>query len=262
MGDLQSAKQFLTSLDNKTSKYQADHVFDPKTFQMRVPYVLPKLSTPPHPPPPKSAPTTAPAPGAEPATPTVTLILKSARNPHMTLTLPSIEPTTTTLQAIKEQIQSYLGGPSVVATEKIKLLWNKKPIPPSKRTIREALDGSDVVAKGGEVEIGVMVMGGAPDPPPQAQPPAHEASKGTATTATPAPTSEKTAGGEATPMEGVESTTEPVQPGGISGENVLETSEFWTDLQGFLEQRIRSSDEAVKLRAVFERAWRSSRTAP
>ncbi|EXJ60596.1 hypothetical protein A1O7_04749 [Cladophialophora yegresii CBS 114405] len=261
MGDLQFAKQFLTSLDNKPSKYQPDHVFDPKTFQMRVPYVLPKLSTPPHPPPPRSTATTGPAPGAEPATPTVTLVLKSARNPNMTLTLPSIEPTSTTLQAIKEQIQSYLGGPSVVAIEKIKLLWNKKPIPASKGTIREALDGSDLVAKGGEVEIGVMVMGGAPDPPPQAQPPAQEAGKGTVTTNA-APATDKTAGGEPTPMEGIESTKEPVQPGEISGEDVLEMSEFWTDLQGFLEQRIRSSDEAAKLRTVFERAWRSSRAAP
>ena len=37
MGDLQFAKQFLTSLDNKTTKYQPDHVFDPKTFQLRIP---------------------------------------------------------------------------------------------------------------------------------------------------------------------------------------------------------------------------------
>ncbi|KIW68563.1 hypothetical protein PV04_04501 [Phialophora macrospora] len=264
MGDLQFAKQFLTSLDNKPTKYQADHVFDPKTFQMRIPYVLPKLSTPPHPPPPKTTPTTVPAPGAEPAIPTLTLILKSARNPHMTLTLLSIDPTTTTLQAIKEQIQSYLGGPNVVAIEKIKLLWNKKPIPPSKKTIPEALEGSDVVAKGGEVEIGVMVMGGAPDPPPQAQPLASEASKAAAaaTTTTSPPASEKLAVGETTPMEGVESTKEPVQPGGISGEDVLQTSEFWDDLQGFLEQRIRNSEEAVKLRTVFEQAWRSSRAAP
>jgi hypothetical protein len=178
----------------------------------------------------------------------------------MTLTLPSIDPTTTSLQAIKEQIQSYLGGPDVVATEKIKLLWNKKPIPASKKTIPEALDGSDAVMKGGEVEIGVMVMGGAPDPPPQAQPLAYEASK--AATKTSAPASEQVAVGETTPMEGLESTKEPVQPGGISGESVLQTSEFWNDLQGYLEQRIRDSEEAVKLRTLFEQAWRSSRSAP
>ena len=41
MGDLQFAKQFLTSLDNKPTKYQPDHVFDPKTFQMRIPVSLP-----------------------------------------------------------------------------------------------------------------------------------------------------------------------------------------------------------------------------
>jgi hypothetical protein len=46
MGDLQFAKQFLTSLDNKTTKYQPDHVFDPKTFQMRIPVSLDLLSLP------------------------------------------------------------------------------------------------------------------------------------------------------------------------------------------------------------------------
>ncbi|KAJ9602212.1 hypothetical protein H2200_013332 [Cladophialophora chaetospira] len=260
MGDLQFAKQFLGSLDNKPTKYQPDHVFDPKTFQLRVPYVLPKLSTPPHPAPPKSTPTAAPAPGAEPAIPPLTLILKSARNPNMTLTIPSVQ-ATTSLQAIKEQIQSYLGGPDVVATEKIKLLLNKKPIPASKKFMSEALEGNDA---SGEVELGVMVMGGAPDPPPQAQPP--PAIDGAISIS--APTSEKAAvegeqtKPETTPMDGVENTQTPVQPGEASGQSVLETSEFWDDLQGFLEQRIRSSEDAVKLRGTFEQAWRSSNAAP
>ncbi|KAK7888412.1 hypothetical protein LTR67_008758 [Exophiala xenobiotica] len=258
MGDLQFAKQFLTSLDNKSTKYQADHVFDPKTYQMRIPYTLPKLSCPPHPQPPKTKPVSAPAPGSESAKSTVSLTLKSARNPTMTLTLPQMDPSSTTVQSLKEQVQSHLGGSGVVQIDKIKLLLNKKPIPPSKKTVAEALDEKE--AKG-DIELGVMVMGGAPDPPPQVQvPPADMAG---------APEREKAAveaESRPTPMEGVETvqaeSRAPVQPGQTSGEIVLQTDEFWNDLQGFLEQRIRDQGEAVRLRGVFERAWKSEVSRP
>jgi ubiquitin-like protein 4 len=182
----------------------------------------------------------------------------------MTYTLPSIDPATTTLQAIKEHIQSYLGGSSVVASvDKVKLLLNKKPIGSSKKTVSEALEGSET---GTQVELGVMVMGGAPDPPPQA----HPVPQAGFAAAVSAPESEKAAleadekkATDATPMEGVETSGRtPVQPGEGRGKAVLETSEFWDDLQGFLQQRIRSSEDAVKLRAVFERAWKSSTAAP
>ncbi len=176
----------------------------------------------------------------------------------MTLTLPQIDPSSTTVQSLKEQIQSHLGGSGVVQIEKIKLLLNKKPIPPSKKTVAEALD--DKEAKG-NIELGVMIMGGAPDPPPQLQvPPAEMAG---------APGSEKAAveaESKPTPMEGVETqqaeSGAPVQPGQASGESVLQTDEFWNDLQGFLEQRTRDQGEAVRLRGVFERAWKSGVSRP
>ena len=177
----------------------------------------------------------------------------------MTLTLPSLDASTTSLQAIREQIQAYLGGPGMVASaDKVKLLLNKKPIASSKKTVAEALEGSQSV---GEVELGVMVMGGAPDPPPQDQSSIQEASAVAASGASGLGSEKVNA--EAAPMEDVQKTTsEPVQPGQASGQAVLETDEFWTDLQGFLEQRIRSSEEALALRGVFEKAWRGSRAAP
>ncbi|OAG42735.1 hypothetical protein AYO21_03018 [Fonsecaea monophora] len=277
MGDLQFAKQFLTSLDNKPNKYQPDHVFDPTTFQMRLPiacwrmtlfldrankdifvyeqYTLPKLSTPPHPPPPKSVAVPEPPPGSQPPTPTITLILKSARNPNMTLVIPSTPPTTATIQVLKERIQTYLGGPSVVNLDKIKLLLNKKPIPPSKRTVAEALEGSGLTA-GSDVEIGVMIMGGAPDPPQshitaslhETITDALEAAAGTGA----AQTGVKREDAQGTPMEVVLT----------SGTSVLESKEFWDDLQRFLEQRIGKSDEAGRIKGIFERAWRSSTAKP
>lgn len=167
----------------------------------------------------------------------------------MTLSLPSLNPTTTTIQSLKEQVQSHLGGPSVVGIDKVKILLNKKPVPPSRKTVSDALDDKSA---GHEIEFGVMIMGGAPDPPPQ-QPP-------TAPRSTTGPDSEKP-----TPMEGVEATntvSDPVHPGVESGASVLESAAFWDDLQGFLEQRIRDHSEAQMLRGVFEKAWRSANSAP
>ncbi|KIX94198.1 uncharacterized protein Z520_10225 [Fonsecaea multimorphosa CBS 102226] len=262
MGDLQFAKQFLTALDNKPNKYQADHVFDPKTFQMRLPYTLPKLSTPPHPPPPKSVPVTAAPPGSEPSTPTITLVLKSARNPNMTLVIPSVPPATVTIQVLKERIQATLGGPSVVPNlDKVKLLLNKKPIPPSKQTVAEALVGSGITSTTGssEVEFGVMVMGGAPDPPqthvtaPLDETTASEQASAAAAETGGAQTESKKTGAEGTPMEDVQTTATT---------SVLESKEFWDDLQRFLEQRIGSADDAGKARGIFERAWRSATEKP
>jgi len=163
----------------------------------------------------------------------------------MTLSLPSLNPATTTIQSLKEQVQSHLGGPSVVGIDKVKILLNKKPVPPSKKTISEALDDKSA---GREVEFGVMIMGGAPDPPPQ-QPPAAPATDST----------------KPTPMDGVEPTksaSDPVQPGVESGAAVLESAAFWEDLQGFLEQRIRDQSQAQVVRGVFEKAWRSANSAP
>lgn len=169
-----------------------------------------------------------------------------------------MDPSSTTVQSLKEQVQSHLGGSGVVQIEKIKLLLNKKPIPPSKNTVAEALGEKD---SKGDIELGVMIMGGAPDPPPQLQvPPAEMAG---------APESEKAAAeaeSKSTPMEGVETdqaeSGAPVQLGQSSGESVLQTDEFWDDLQGFLEQRIRNQGEAVRLREVFERAWKSGVSRP
>ena len=74
-----------------------------------------------------------------------------------------------------------------------------------------------------------------------------------------------------TAMEGVtltseqsrsESQSQPVQPGESSGEELLESAEFWSDLEGFLSQRLRSQEDAARLKSVFERAWRSGKAAP
>lgn len=234
---------------------------------------MPKLPTPQHPPPPKpqndlsAAP--PPVPGAEKATTTtntINITLKSNRNPSMTYTLPSTPPSTT-IASLKEQLHTYLGGSSVTSIEKIKILLNKKPVPPSKTTVAELVDTDTK-----DLELGVMVMGGAPDPPPQQStavksrvPEAGGPESENA--ATEAETGVNPGDVAATPMEGVQATTaetgsEPVQPGEVSGTDVLQSQEFWNDLEGFLAQRTKSEEEAKKLRGMFEAAWRSNTSAP
>jgi len=195
----------------------------------------------------------------------------------MTLSLPSTAPSTT-ITALKQQVHNYLGGPSVVTSiDKIKILLNKKPIPASKQTVADIVN--DATTK--DVELGVMVMGGAPDPAPQNTEP------GTSDSAAEIPEPEVPAPGPGSENAVVEAETgvnpaedskdvsmdamedtqdtsqsQPVQPGGDSGDAVLQTDEFWGDLEGFLAQRIRSAEDATRLRGVFERAWRSGSAAP
>lgn len=140
----------------------------------------------------------------------------------------------------------------MVSVEKIKILYNKKPIPASKKTIAEVVD--DGIAK--EIEFGVMVMGGAPD---QVKSPAEAMPATDAASTTKAPESAAT---NSTPMEGVEKVTSPpvstnTSGSGPVGVQVLTQKEFWDDLQAFLEQRLRDEGEAARLRKVFEGAWKA-----
>lgn len=115
-------------------------------------------------------------------------------------------------------------------------------------------------------------MGGAPDPAPQettaikARVP-EAAGPGSENAATEAETGLNPGEVTSTPMEGVQPTashpeSNPVQPGDTSGSDVLQSQEFWSDLEGFLTQRIRNQEEATRLRGVFESAWRSNSAAP
>ena len=179
--------------------------------------------------------------------------MKSTRNPVLSVFLPDLETTSTTIASLKESVQVALGGVSVVSVEKIKILYNKKPVPASKKTIADAVDDR----AGKEIEFGVMVMGGAPD---QITSPAEAAPS---TNAAPTAKASEPVDEHPTPMEGIEKATSPpasmaAEGSGPSGAEVLKKAEFWDDLQGFLEQRLRDEGEAGKLRKVFEEAWRAS----
>jgi hypothetical protein len=103
-------------------------------------YILPKM---PHPLPKKQK----LAPGQERS---LTISLKSLRNPPLDITLKSQLPSTSILD-LKEEINSQTSIP----TDKLRILFKKKPVPDSK--ILSDLVGEEE----SKVEFAVMVLGGA-----------------------------------------------------------------------------------------------------
>ncbi|CRK26684.1 hypothetical protein BN1708_014644 [Verticillium longisporum] len=206
MAEVVFARQFLSTLDSKPIKLSADHVEDPKNFPARPPYVLPKM--------PKafSKPAAPLAPGQERS---VTVVLKSLRNPPIDVKLTS-QPLNTSVLDLKARVAETARVPA----DKLRLLHRKKPVPDSK--ILKDLAGDDETT----VEFAIMVIGGAAAVQQQ-QPADGETGVGVA--------------GEAT------------------GAAALETEAFWTDLKGFLMQRLKDEAEAEKLATSWHADWASKR---
>jgi hypothetical protein len=143
--------------------------------------------------------------------------LKSLRNPPLDIRLTS-QPPNTSIHDIKFAVSSQTGLP----IEKIKVLLNKKPVADSK-VLRELVSEGENV-----VEFTVMVLGGGV-------------------------VKSQVGGSAATP------TSPPAEHGpvaqGLSGEDVVKTQEFWSDLEGFLQQRVRDEQTATELMGVFKGAW-------
>ena len=155
------------------------------------------------------------APGSEPS---ISVSLKSLRNPPLDISLPSLPPHTSILD-LKTSIEEQTSIP----VAKLRVLWNKKPVPDS-RVLKDVLgDGEgEGMGKGkGKLEFSVMVIGGA-----------------------------------AAIKKGVgEEETEPVVAVGESGRELLQGEEFWGDLKGFLVQRLRDEGEGERVWDVFRGAW-------
>ncbi|OIW27464.1 hypothetical protein CONLIGDRAFT_645732 [Coniochaeta ligniaria NRRL 30616] len=220
MTEVSFARTFLSALDSKPAKISADHVEDPRSYPSRPPYILPRQQKPFNPPtasPPSSI------PGSEPS---LTVTLKSLRNPPLDLRLASQPPTASVLD-IKHAVAQRTGLP----LDKMRLLVRKKPVADSK-ILRDLLGGPE--ERG--VEFTVMVLGGA------ATLAAATGAGGAADK--PAGEEEVAAGGE-----------DKHVAVGLSGTDVLRTDEFWTDLGGFLQQRIRDEKAAGEVVGVFRGAW-------
>jgi hypothetical protein len=161
------------------------------------------------------------------------------KHTHPTVPLSSIDASKTSIYDLKTQ---YSTQASIPAT-KIKILYKKKPVADSK-LVSEVI-GSDAA---GEVEFGVMVMGGGAVGSP--------ATGGTPVTSPPAAAPSEADKGLAGAMEGVEASTPAVGP---HGKEVVATEEFWSDLKNFVMQRTKDEAEAERLTKVFRGAWENSK---
>ncbi|KAF7588889.1 hypothetical protein BBP40_005039 [Aspergillus hancockii] len=224
MAEISFIKSFISSLDSRPIKLPADYVIDPERVG-RVPYLLPRLSAA-HPTMPKKV-QKSQAPGSSKS---ITVNLKSARNPAFEIKLSNQPISTTSAQDLKDAVRDRVvdGQGGKVPLDKIKILYKRKPV--TGKTIAEILaDEPDMLGGGKEVEFGIMIMGGAK------------------------------AVEEDQEMVDRDSGASPKAALGPSGEAILETEAFWDDLEGYLGQRVKDNEEAKRLRGLFKGAWSSSR---
>ena len=165
MTELSFAKQFLTTVDTKpNTKISADHVEDPRNYPAhsavrplpKLPpplqlsytpanfidpqYILPKMPKP-------LTKRQKLTPGAERS---LTITLKSLRNPPLDITFSSQFPSTSILD-LKTKIETQTSIP----VSKLRVLYNKKPVPDSK-VLKEIVGKEET-----KVEFSIMVLGGA-----------------------------------------------------------------------------------------------------
>lgn len=149
-------------------------------------------------------------PGAERS---LTITLKSLRNPPLDVTLPS-QSLSTSILTLKETLSAQTSIP----VSKLRLLYNKKPAPDSK-VLKDLVGEEDSKA-----EFSVMVIGGA-----------------------------------AALKRSESEEVEPKVVGMGEGKSVLQTEEFWSDLKGFLVQRLKDEQEGERVAGVFRKALEGKR---
>ncbi|KAF3765971.1 hypothetical protein M406DRAFT_255171 [Cryphonectria parasitica EP155] len=170
MSEVTFAKSFLSAVGSRPQKLSPDHVEDPKNYPARPPYILPKMPKPMS----KRVPL---APGQERS---VTVHIKSLRNPPLEIKLTS-QPLNTSILDVKTAVAEQAG----LQLDKIKVLHKKKPVADAK-VLKDLLSEEET-----SVEFSVM------------------------------------------------------------------TDEFWTDLRGFLSQRIRDEKITEELFGKFLSSWES-----
>lgn len=151
----------------------------------------------------------------------------------MEFTMPNVPLSTTSVQDVRDAVRPRVtdahGEP--ISLEKIKILYKRKPVAGAEKTLAEVLADEPTILTGGkEVEIGIMILGGAQAVEPNATQP---------------------------DMSGKSVDSLPKAAVGPSSGEELHTVRFWDDLQGFLAQRLKDGDEADRLRSLFEDAWKS-----
>ncbi|KAF7916541.1 hypothetical protein EAE99_009723 [Botrytis elliptica] len=140
MTELTFAKSFIQTLESRSPKITADHVEDPRNYPSRGAAILPKMKKPP-------AKRQKLTPGQERS---ISVSLKSSRNPPLDVTLSALSPNTSILN-LKESLSEKEGIP----VEKLRVLYNKKPVGDAK-VLKDVIGEEET-----KVEFSIMVMGGA-----------------------------------------------------------------------------------------------------
>jgi len=136
-------------------------------------------------------------------------------------------------------VKAACAAQSGYTTEKVKILWERKPVSDSK-TVKEVI--GEAAAPGAEVEMGVMFMG---------QP--TQAPTGGSAESSAVPVSE-----EPERRESVYEDASSAQAG--HGEAVLESKEFWDELQGFVSQKLHNESLTTNVMQGFRQSWHPSRS--
>ena len=149
----------------------------------------------------------------------------------------------TSIHDLKSQYSQKANQP----IDKVKLLLNRKPAADLK-TLKE-------LGVEGNVEFTVMVMGGGSSTPAVASPAVEKAEP---PLPIPAPASDKMDIDSPDPAPESEKAQLEAQSKAVasSASEILQTEEFWTDLKGFLAQRLRDQSEGEKLAGVFREAFK------
>lgn len=153
----------------------------------------------------------------------VTVTLRSLRNPPLDIKL-AAQPLGTSLHDVKQAVAARARIPA----DKLRILHNKRPVPDSKNLGEVLGDDCDKAA----VEFSVMVVGGAAAVLQQPMDVDDEGRRSDRVR-----TAKK-------------------------GEAAVEQDQFWEDLNGFLMQRVKDEDTAAELTTVFKNAWESHKAAP
>ncbi|KAJ2996288.1 hypothetical protein NUW58_g1018 [Xylaria curta] len=223
MTEVSFAKSFLAALDGRPIKLSPDHAEDPKTYQARSAVRLP----------PSAQPRRCESPRVlidgqyilpkmpKPISKRKGASVAPGQERSLVITVKSLRNPPLDLRLSSQPLNTSIHDIKASVAKETGIPENKIKILHKKKPIPDSKVLKDLVGDDEmTVEFSVMVMGGA-------------------------------AAAAAKP----DVQNEVAQ--GLSGADVLQTQEFWGDLNGFLLQRIRDEQLAEELTNTFQQAWKT-----
>lgn len=215
---------------------------------------------------PKKRKLAAPPPGA---TRSIDIHLRSSRNPPLAFTLSNASVTSLSIDDLKTEVQSRVeattaGNGRQIPLQKIKILYKLKPV--QAKTVSEVLgEDDDVLRRGGKIEFGFMIIGGAKvaSTPPSAiddgntvasKEEKKEGDKPTATSGGAEPDTGAGAGTAKSPDAPMADLSLGALPSEIGTMDDLPVT-FWPDLDQFLQTKLKSPTQAARLGELFKKVF-------